>query len=167
MTSPPKKKVATKCTLTTEQPTSTLLTTEQPTSTLLTTQKHLHTTEQPTSSLRTTEQPISTLLTREHPTRTLLATQKHLHTMQIHKDDRDKQSTSNIKVSEPIQEMSKPSSGKTSRHNSSVYYGNHLLIFHVFCLILFLNFRLSQFFQKFSQSYQSKAIISFYYFQYF
>ena len=57
--------------------------------------------------------------------------------MQIHKDDRDKRNTSNIKTREPVPEMSKPSIDKTAGHNSSIYYGNHLLFFNVFYHIVF------------------------------
>ena len=72
-----------------------------------------------------------------------LTTQMHLHTTQIHRDERNKHNTSSITARKAIQEGSKPSINKISEHNSSIYYyGNHLLFFNVFYLMLFLNFRL-------------------------
>ena len=65
-------------------------------------------------------------LTRKKQTNTLLTTQMHVHTMQIHKDDRSERNTSSIKVQQPMRERSKPSMGKTSWHDSNIYYGNHL-----------------------------------------
>ena len=78
-------------------------------------------------------------LTKKHNT---LTTQMHLHTTQIHRDERNKHNTSSITARKAIQEGSKPSINKISEHNSSIYYGNHLLFFNVFYLMLFLNFRL-------------------------
>ena len=81
-------------------------------------------------------------LTKKQQTNTLLTTQISLHTTQIHRDDRNKWNTSSIKVREPIRGRLKPSIDKTSEHDCSIYYGNHLLSFNVFNLIIFLNFRL-------------------------
>ena len=78
-------------------------------------------------------------LTKKQQTNTLLTTQIHLHTTQIQRDERNKQNTSSITVRKVIQKRSKPSINK---HNSSMYYRNHLLFFNVFYLILFLNFKL-------------------------
>ena len=47
-----------------------------------------------------------------------------------------------IKVQQPIQERSKSFIDKTSEHDSSIYYGNYLLFFNAFYLMLLLNFRL-------------------------
>ena len=47
-----------------------------------------------------------------------------------------------IKVQLPIQERSKPFIDKTSEHDNSIYYGNYLLFFNAFYLMLLLNFRL-------------------------
>ena len=80
---------------------------------------------------------------QKQQTNALLTTQIHLHTSQIRRDDCNKGNTSSIKVGQPIRERSKPSIDKTSEHDSSIYYGNHLLFCNVFCLMLVLNFRLS------------------------
>ena len=81
-------------------------------------------------------------LTKKQQTNTLLTAQINLHTTQIHRDDHNKWNTSCIKVRQPIRGRLKPSIDKTSEHDSSIYYGNHLLFFNVFYLMLFLNFRL-------------------------
>ena len=91
-------------------------------------------------------------------TNTLLTTKIHLHTTQIHRDERNKQNTSSITARKVIQKRSKPSINKISEHNSSMYYGNHLLFFNVFYLILFLNFRL--FISFFSQIFAATQIKS-------
>ena len=57
-----------------------------------------------------------------------------------------------------MQKRSKPSINKISEHNSSMYYGNHLLFFNVFYLILFLNF--SFFISFFSQIFAATQIKS-------
>ena len=80
-------------------------------------------------------------LTKKQRTNILLTTQIHEHIAQIHRDDRNEWNTSSIKVRPPIQEMSKPSIHKTAQHDSSIYYGNHLLFSNVYYL-LFLNFRI-------------------------
>ena len=61
--------------------------------------------------------------------------------MQIHRDDRNKWNMSSIKARQPIRGRSKPSIDKNSEHDSGIYYGNHLLFFNVFYLMLFLNIR--------------------------
>ena len=69
-------------------------------------------------------------LTKKQQTNSLLTTQIHLHTTQIHRYDR-KRNTSSLKVQQPIQERSKPSIDKTSEHDNSIYYGNH--VFFISC----------------------------------
>ena len=94
-------------------------------------------------------------LTKKQQTNTLLTTQINLHTTQIHRDNRNKWNTSSIKVRQPIRGRLKPSIDKTSEHVSSMYYDNHLLIFNVFYLMLFLHFRLFiLFFYKYFWLYQ-------------
>ena len=97
-------------------------------------------------------------LTKKQQINTLLTTQIHLHTPQIHRDERNKQNTSSITARKVIQKRSKPSINKISEHNSCMYYGNHLLFFNVFYLILFLNFRL--FISFFSQIFLATQIKS-------
>ena len=103
-------------------------------------------------------------LTKKQQTNTLLTTQIHLHTTQIHRDERNKRNTSSITARKAIQERSKPSINKISEHDSSIYYGNHLLFFNVFYLMLFLNFRLfiSFFFTNIS-GYTNKKFQSIFY----
>ena len=81
-------------------------------------------------------------LTKKQQTNNLLTTQVHLHTTQIHRGDRNIRNTSSIKVRQPIRKRSKPLIDKALEHDSSIYYGNHILFFNVFYLILFLNCRL-------------------------
>ena len=69
--------------------------------------------------------------------------------------DCNKRKTSSVKVRQPIQERSKPSIDKTSEHDSSIYYGDHLLFSNVFYLMLLLNIRLFiSFFYKYFRLYQ-------------
>ena len=94
-------------------------------------------------------------LTKKQQTNSLLATQIHLNTTQIHRDDCSKRNTSSIKVQQSVRERSKRLIDKTSEHDSSIYYGNHLLFFNVFYLMLLLNFRLFiSFFYKYFRLYQ-------------
>ena len=93
-------------------------------------------------------------LTKKQRTNILLTTQIHEHIAQIHRDHRNEWNTSSIKVRPPIQEMSKPSIHKTAQHDSSIYYGNHLLFSNVYYL-LFLNFRIFiSFFYKYFRLHQ-------------
>ena len=93
----------------------------------------------------------------------------HLHTTQGHKDDCNKLNMSSNEVREPIHERSKPSNDKIFRHNSSIYYSNHLLFFSILYLILCLNFRLFiSFFDKDFRLHQQKLFyVSQIYFCYF
>ena len=81
-------------------------------------------------------------LTNKEQTNTLLTTTIHLHTMQIHRDDLNKRNMSSIKVRQLIRKRSKPSIDKTSEHDGSMCYDNHLLFSSCFYLMSFLNFRL-------------------------
>ena len=48
--------------------------------------------------------------------------------MQRQKDDCNKWNRSSIKARQQIREWTKPSTDKTSGHDSSIFIGNHLLI---------------------------------------
>ena len=48
--------------------------------------------------------------------------------MQSQKDDCNKWNRSSIKARQQIREWTKPSTDKTSGHDSSIFIGNHLLI---------------------------------------
>ena len=101
------------------------------------TQGKLH--KPPTANPPKKKLAIKCPLTKKQQINNLLTTQINLHTTQIHRGGRNKWNTSSIKVRQPIRGRLKPSIDKTSEHDSS--YGNHLLFF-VFYLKLFLNFRL-------------------------
>ena len=77
-------------------------------------------------------------LTKKQQTSTLLTTQINLHTTQIHRNDHNKWNTFSVKVRQPIRRRLEPSIDKTSEHDSSIYYGNHLLFFNVFYLMFFI-----------------------------
>ena len=94
-------------------------------------------------------------LTKKQQTNSLLTTQIHLHTTQIHRYDRNKRNTSSIKVQQPIRERSKRLIDKTSEHDSSIYYGNHLLFFE--CFLSHVTFEFQAFhiiFSKYFRLYQ-------------